>query len=229
MAMADFMVLITADEAADAHLAPSVMKGLVEGHSAYERSLRAASAFLDGERLRPSSEGRRVGADKVEHGPFGNTALVAYYLVSAASLDAAVALAQNCPMSPGTTLDVRPVMKGRLQPDKGSQQGKLFAFAVLGNAANEEAWISAMDRIDAATRDSIHVERSLGGVRLHAPGRGRTVTPTAVFDGPFLESKEVIGGVFFMRWATIEEAVEWARTTEFVRHGAVEIRELWRS
>jgi hypothetical protein len=32
-----------------------------------------------------------------------------------------------------------------------------------------------------------------------------------------------------MRWATIEEAVEWARTTEFGRHGAVEIRELWRS
>ena len=224
--MPDFMVMITANEAA---LAPAAMKGLVEGHSAYERSLRAASAFLDGERLRPSSEGRRVSANKVETGPFGDTALVAYYLVTAANLDAAVALAQGCPMAPGTTLDVRPVMKGTLKPDKASQQGRIFAFAVLGNAETEQAWISVMDRIDASTRDSIQVERSLGGVRLHAPGRGRTVTPTAVFDGPFLESKEVIGGLFFMRWATIEEAVEWARASEFARHGSVEIRELWRS
>jgi hypothetical protein len=229
MAMPDFMVMITANEAADASLAPSVIKGLVEGHSAYERSLRTASAFLDGERFRPSSEGRRVSATEVEHGPFGDTALVAYYLVTADDLDAAVVLAQGCPMSPGTTVDVRPVMKGKLQPGKANQQGRIFAFAVLGNAANEQAWIDAMDRIDASTRDSIQVERSLGGVRLHAPGRGRTVTPTAVFDGPFLESKEVIGGLFFMRWSTIEEAVEWARTTEFVRHGSVEIRELWRS
>jgi hypothetical protein len=229
MAMPDFMVMITANEAADASLAPSVIKGLVEGHSAYERSLRTASALLDGERFRPSSEGRRVSATEVEHGPFGDTALVAYYLVTADDLDAAVVLAQGCPMSPGTTVDVRPVMKGKLQPGKANQQGRIFAFAVLGNAANEQAWIDAMDRIDASTRDSIQVERSLGGVRLHAPGRGRTVTPTAVFDGPFLESKEVIGGLFFMRWSTIEEAVEWARTTEFVRHGSVEIRELWRS
>jgi len=227
--MPDFMVMITANEAADARLAPAAMKGLVEGHSAYERSLRAASAFLDGERLRPSSEGRRVSAQDVETGPFGDTALVAYYLVTAANLDAAVALAQGCPMAPGTTLDVRPVMKGTLKSDKANQQGRIFAFAVLGNATTEQAWVDVMDRIDASTRDSIQVERSLGGVRLHAPGRGRTVTPTAVFDGPFLESKEVIGGLFFMRWATIEEAVEWARASEFARHGSVEIRELWRS
>src|ERR1700759_3026719 len=164
MAMPDFMVLITANEAADARLAPAVTKDLVEGHSAYQRSLRAASAFRDGERLRPSREGRRVSATKVEHGPFGETALVAYSLVTAAALDAAVALAQRCPMSPGTTLDVRPIMKGKLDPDKASQPGRLFAFAVLGNAANEPAWIDVMDRSAASTRDSIQVERSRGRV-----------------------------------------------------------------
>ncbi len=143
--MPEFMVMIMANEAKDARLAPTVTKGLVEGHSAYERALRAAAAYLDGERLRPSDEGRRVSAHGVQPGPFGDPALAGYYLVKA------------------------------------------------------------------------------------APGRGRHVTPTAVFDGPFLESKEVIGGVFFMRMATIEEAVQWARESEFVQHGAVEIRELWRS
>jgi hypothetical protein len=32
-----------------------------------------------------------------------------------------------------------------------------------------------------------------------------------------------------MRMASVEEAVHWASRTEFVKHGAVEIRELWRS
>jgi hypothetical protein len=48
-------------------------------------------------------------------------------------------------------------------------------------------------------------------------------------DGPFLESKEVIGGLFFLRFASLDEAVEWAGATPFVAHGALEIRELWRS
>ena len=50
-----------------------------------------------------------------------------------------------------------------------------------------------------------------------------------VVDGPFAESKEVIGGVFFMRMATQEEAVHWASQTPFVVHGMLEIRELWRT
>jgi hypothetical protein len=35
MAMPDFMVMIAADEAADARLAPSVMKGLVDRRRAF--------------------------------------------------------------------------------------------------------------------------------------------------------------------------------------------------
>ncbi len=90
-----------------------------------------------------------------------------------------------------------------------------------------------MDRIDAGTRDTFPSDRFLGGARLHAPTQGKRVTATggrrAVFDGPFLESKEVIGGIFFMRMSTVDEAVRWAGQTEFMKHGALEIRELWRS
>ena len=51
----------------------------------------------------------------------------------------------------------------------------------------------------------------------------------ASFDGPFLESKEVIGGLFFLRMPSIEDAVLWASQTPFVSHGALEIRERWRT
>jgi hypothetical protein len=235
--MPQFMVIILENEAEERKLAPSETKALVEGHSAYERKLRAVSAYRDGERLRPSSEGRRVsnrdGQPRIDAGPFADRAISGYYVVEAESPDAAVRLAEECPMSPGAELDVRPLMKGTLQPDKTSQQGRVFAFAVLGNAPNEQGWIDVMDRIDESTRDGFPVDRFLGGVRLQAPGRGRRVASAggrrAVFDGPFLESKEVIGGLFFMRMASLEEAVHWASGTEFVKHGAVEIRELWRS
>jgi hypothetical protein len=124
-------------------------------------------------------------------------------------------------------------MKGQFEPDKTGQQGRVFAFGVLGSAANEQAWVEIMDRIDERTHDQFPTERFRGGVRLEAPGRGRRVSSSggrrAVFDGPFLETKEVIGGLFFLRMATLDEAVEWASESEFVKLGTLEIRELWRS
>jgi len=134
---------------------------------------------------------------------------------------------------PGAELEVRPVMKGEFEPDKSGQQGRVFAFGVLGSAANEAAWTEVMDEIDERTHDHFPPERFRGGVRLEAPSRGRRLNSSggrrAVFDGPFLETKEVIGGLFFMRMATLDEAVEWAKESEFVKLGALEIRELWRS
>jgi hypothetical protein len=236
--MPQFMVMILENEAEERNLAPLKTMALVEGHAAYERKLRAASAYVDGERFRPSSEGRRIsrrdGPPRVEAGPFGDKALSGYYVVEAEGLDAAVQLAEECPLSPGAELDVRPLKNGRLRPDKTSQQGRVFGCAVLGNAPNEQGWIEVMDRIDESSRDSFPAaDRMLGGVRLQEPGRGRRVASVggrrAVFDGPFLESKEVIGGLFFVRMASLEEAVEWASGTEFVKYGAVEIRELWRT
>jgi hypothetical protein len=237
--MPDFMILIAEDEREEGRLAPSETRRLVEAHAAYVQSLKAAGAYRDGERLRPSGEGRRVrvrdGRPYVEPGPFAGEAraLAGYYLIRADDLAAAVALAGACPMAPGDTLDVRPLLKGNVRADKSDARGKTFAFAVLGNAANEQAWVDVMDRIDVSSQGAFPSERALGGVRLHAPGQGRQVAirggKRAMMDGPFLESKEVIGGLFFLRFASLDEAVEWAGATPFVAHGALEIRELWRS
>jgi hypothetical protein len=236
--MAQFMVIITENEAGDRNRDPSETKVLVEGHSAYNRKLRAVSAFVDSERLRPSSEGWRVsnrdGESRIDQGPFADKALSGYYVLEAEKLADAVKLTEECPMSPGAELEVRPLMKGNIQPDKTGKPGRVFAFAVLGNAPNERGWIDVMDRFDESSREGFPADRFLGGVRLLEPGRGQRVSLStggrrAILDGPFLESKEVIGGLFFMRMATPEEAIEWASRSDFVKHGTVEIRELWRS
>ena len=236
--MPRFMVMTLENEAEEWKLSPSESQALVEGHSAYERKLGAASAYVDGERLRPSSEGRRVairdGQMRVEAGPFGGPALSGYYVLEAEGLDAAIELAEECPLPPGAQLEVRPLMKGSVRPDKKSQRGRVFAYGVLGNAPNEQGWIEVMNRIDASTQGGFPSERALGGLRLLEPARGRRVASStggrrATFDGPFLESKEVIGGLFFLRMAGLEEAVHWATESAFVKHGTLEIRELWRS
>ncbi len=231
--MPQFMLMILENEAEERALSPSATKTLVEGHAAYEQQLRAASAFVDGERLRPSSEGRRVSARGVEPGPFSERVLAAYYVLEAEGLDAALELARACPLPPGAQLDVRPVHRGRTEPDKSSRGGRVFAYAVHGSAPSEQAWIDVMDRIDACTSDVMPADRFLGGVRLQPPREGRRVAATggrrAVFDGPFLESKEVIGGLFFLRMTSLDEAVAWASESAFMQDGVLEIRELWRS
>jgi hypothetical protein len=230
--MPEFMILIREDEGETQRATPSETRRLIEQRSAYVKSLEVAGAWRDGERLRPSAEGLRVrkleGRARIEPGPFAE-ALAGYYVVHADDLAAAVALAQSCPLAPGDQLDVRPLMHGDVRADKTGAQGKTFAFAVLGNANDERAWVEVMDRIEADTRGLFPADRFRGGVRLEAPGRGRRIVKRAVMDGPFLESKEVIGGLFFLRVAGLDEAVEWVMTTKFVDHGALEIRELWRS
>jgi hypothetical protein len=236
--MPEFMLLIHESEAAGAARAPGETRQLLEQQAAYAQSLRASAAFVDGERLRPSVEARRVGRGReqgarIDAGPFGGPTLEAYYVVQAGDLEAALELAAACPVPPGAELEVRPVMSGRTEPDKTSQKGRVFAFAVLGASPDERSWVDMMDRIDERTQGSFPEHQFRGGVRLEAPSRGRHVGSAggrrAVFDGPFLEGKEVIGGLFFMRMANVDEAVEWATTSAFVEYGVLEIRELWRS
>ena len=233
--MSDYLILIRETERAQQAMALEDMRELVQGHAAYVDRLKGMNVWRDSERLRPLAGAKRVHATRVEAPPFGeDSSLSAYYLVQADSLDAALALAQSCPLAPGDHLEVRPVMGGQVRGEKASTRGKVFAFAVLGSAASEPAWVEVMDRIDDETRDVLPDDgRFLGGVRLQPPTQGRQVEARAgkrvVLDGPFLECKEVIGGIFFMRLLDLDEAVRWARTTRFVRHGSLEIRELWRS
>jgi hypothetical protein len=235
--MPEFLVLIHERETAGDSLSPQEMRALLERQALYEQTLRASAAYVDGERFRPSAEGRRVrrdeGGPRVQAGPFAEPTLGGYYVVTASDLDAALELAAECPTPPGAEVEVRPVMKGYFEPDKTSDNGHVFAFAVFGGASNEDSWVEVMDRIDERTHDRFPEGPFRGGVRLEAPSRGRRLGPSggrrAIFDGPFLEGKEVIGGIFFLRLANLDDAVEWATETAFVEHGALEIRELWRS
>lgn len=237
--MTEYLVMTLEDEQAHASQSPKAMSELIEKSAAYAEGLRRDGRLKDRGRLRPSKEGKRVrregGRLAVHDGPFAEEgkALGGYHWVEASSLDEATRLAASAPVLPGDAIDVRPLMKGAVQADKEAKPGKLFACGVLGNGKTEEGWVEVMDRIDEETRGRFPEASFLGGLRLEPPRSGRRIATRgerhATFDGPFLESKEVIGGLFVLRMTSIEEAVRWAGETAFVVHGALEIRELWRT
>jgi len=236
--MTDHLLMVLEDERAHAAQSPAEIAAQVRAQARFAAELRDAGTLRDGCRLRPSVEAKRVarvaGELRVTDGPFvdDGLALAACYLVDA-DLDAAARLAAGYPALAGDVVDVRPVMKGVGSPDKEATPGKIVACAVLGNAATEAAWVDVMDRIDAATRAELPPGARLGGVRLMPPTTGKRVATRgdrrAILDGPFLEAREVIGGVTYLRVMALDEAIAWAAASRFLDHGALEVRELWRS
>jgi hypothetical protein len=231
--MPDYMLMVLENEAEHAAQPPTAVARLIEERAEFVGRLRSAGKLRDHGRFRPSKEGKRARL-AVEGGPFAEDgkALGGFYWVQAASVDEATHLATECPALASDQIDVRPLMKGVAAPDKEAKPGKTFGVVVLGNAVTEEDWVEAMDRIDAETHANLP-DSFLGGVRLEPPRSGRRVETRggrrAMFDGPFLESKEVIGGLFFVRVTSPEKALRWVADSRHGAHGAIEIRELWRS
>ncbi len=69
------------------------------------------------------------------------------------------------------------------------------------------------------TAEGLHP--SSRGVRIAYSGNKRSVT-----DGPFTETKELIGGFWLIQVRSLEEAVEWMKRAPF-QEGQVEIRQVF--
>jgi hypothetical protein len=48
-----------------------------------------------------------------------------------------------------------------------------------------------------------------------------------VHDGPFAETKEILGGLALLECANLDEAMRWAQRCPLVRIGTVEVRPEW--
>ena len=66
---------------------------------------------------------------------------------------------------------------------------------------------------------------------LHPVAKGARVSfnggKAKVTDGPFIESKEVVGGFWIIQTKTKEEAVEWARRVPAAEGDVIEIRPIF--
>jgi len=56
---------------------------------------------------------------------------------------------------------------------------------------------------------------------------GNTNGKSQVLDGPYVDSKEQLGGYFLIDVADLDAALSWAARCPAVGHGAVEVRPIW--
>jgi len=92
-------------------------------------------------------------------------------------------------------------------------------------------------QMDPSAGEKIHAlnkEMIAAGVRRYACGlgaakslRGQADGGVLITDGPYLETKEHIGGFWILECADMNEAVAWARKGLAVMPGQVEIREIF--
>jgi hypothetical protein len=112
--MSQYLILIYDDEAAWEAAPPETTAQIHQGHAAFAQN--SGTAIAGGNALQPTATATSIrpdGADgfTVTDGPFVETkeALGGYYLVEAADLDEAIALAKQVPVVSGG-LEVRPIM-----------------------------------------------------------------------------------------------------------------------
>lgn len=106
-------------EAYEGEAGLKLLERVIGEHMALADELRRTGVMVDGAGLQPPETARTVlrGGDgrlAVLDGPYTETKehLGGYYVVEAADMDAAIAIARRIPGAPGSKVEVRPVMAG---------------------------------------------------------------------------------------------------------------------
>jgi hypothetical protein len=222
--VAEYLALIYEGESARSASLREVAE-LVEARMRYLASLRAAGTLVDAGFFHPQHEAIRLpsAADARE----GLCARASLYLwLSAENLDEARTQALNLPTRGDDELELRAIAQSA--PISGRDRpGRLFAGLVHGDFDEPSAFEQLMSRIDETSRSAFGSISFLGGVRLAPPD-----APSArlmLGDGPSIETKELLGGLFVVRMASSGDARAWAASTSFATLGRLMLRELWRA
>jgi hypothetical protein len=204
-----------------------------------------AGAFDSGGGLRASAEGVRVefsdGKRTVTEGPYkarGAELPAGFTILRARSLDEAIDWASRQADALGDgEVDIRPVTEPwdiGMSPKPAHVDTRRYMVlrqataASEGGAAPSAAQRAAMKQlIDDGTRTGTH----LATESMRPSARGRRYKNSSdgisVVDGPFTESKELIGGYVIVAAASLDDVDDWARMyMSIVETEEVDVREL---
>jgi len=206
--------------------------------------LAKAGALLAGEGLRPSSEGVRLtfssGTKSVTNGPFerGNELPAAFSIVRTGSLDEAVKWAsrQAAVLGDGE-VDIRPVTEpwdigiGSRPPEITTRRYMVLRKATeateAGIAPSSAQRAELARLVEETAAENVHVAT----VTMRPSARGRryknSTNGVSVVDGPFTESKELIGGYVVVSAESLDAAGRWAaQYIDVVQADEVDVREV---
>ena len=189
--------------------------------------LAAAGVLLAGEGLRPSSEGVRLsfstGTRTLVKGPFTgvNELPAAFDIVRAQSLDEVIEWAsRQADVLGDIEIDIRPVTEEwdlGLEPKPETPVRRYMVLRKAtgtseAGAAPSPAQRAELSRLIATTKSAVEhlVTETLAPSR-----RGRrykhSQSGIVSFDGPFIESKELLGGYVIISGASLDQVDQWAR------------------
>lgn len=188
----------------------------------------------------------REGKPLVTAGPFAETTeqLGGFYLLEVDNLDEAIAVAGRLPPAKKGAVEIRPLFPlAGLPPETfgtppaGAPAAcKPFIFLCYDDEAfwaqaGPEALRAAMEEAVALTHELSARGQFASAAPLHPSSTATSVRvrndKRIVTDGPFAETREVLGGYYLIWAADQSEAVSFARRHSGARVGAVEVRELF--
>jgi hypothetical protein len=211
------------------------------------QELAAQGKFQAASPLHPVATGATVRVrDGVRHittGPFAETVeqLGGYYILELENLDEAIAIASRLPPVHKGTVEIRPIRDtDNLPPAKLNREVPpgmtKFMFLCYDN---EQHWHDVgAEGHAAAIQQAVHITQRLDrqGQFVSASPLHPTSTATSVrirdgrrliTDGPFAETREVLGGYYLIFARDQAEALSFAAEHPGVHVGAVEVREVF--
>jgi hypothetical protein len=111
-----YMLAIISEEGGWEDVTPEQMQEAMSSWGAFDEKVLADGVWVAGDGLQPSATATTVrigeGEATVTDGPFAETKeqLGGFYLLECDSLDEALEYAKQVPASPGSSIEVRPVM-----------------------------------------------------------------------------------------------------------------------
>ncbi len=214
------------------------------------QEMAAKGQLLSAAPLLPVATGTTVrvrdGQKLITTGPFAETTeqLGGYYIIDVDNLDEAIAIAGRLPPAGKGTVEIRPLFKleglpeEKLSPEFSASDPRLSQFMFLCYD-DEEAWRQAGPKAHhAAMLEAVDLTHWLDqrGQYLSASPLHPVATATSVrvrnghrtvTDGPFAETREVLGGYYLILATDQTEALDIAARHSGARIGAVEVRQVF--
>ena len=217
-------------------------------------SLSRRGAEVYGHVLQPGPTARTVrvrdGDTIVTDGPFAETKefIGGFDIIDCADLDEAIEIAAEHPVARFHAVEVRPFLRqaeGASVCDPGPADAAVAAMlqAPIADGSRRFLLLMCLDGIPESDAEEAAIGRDIeswvddvqrrGVARYgHALAPATTATTvrvrdgeTILTDGPFVETKEFIGGFDIVDCARLEEAIEIAARHPLARYHRVEVRE----
>lgn len=208
--------------------------------------LAAKGQFLDASPLHPVATAKSVrirdGKRLVTAGPFAETTeqLGGYYVLDVPHLDEAIDVAGRLPPAKKGTVEIRPVMELPGLPEEKQEPAAAGLKRVMMLCYDDEQyWQNAGPEAHrAAMNVAVELTHRLAarGQYITASPLHPTATATSVrvrdgkrlvTDGPFAETREILGGYYILAVQNLDEAIDIAAQHPGLAAGTVEVREIY--